>query len=255
MQVFTKFNAHVQCHVGLRPSGMVRRCEFVPMDTRENGKLWTKFLVEDKGTRTRGVASSTNASCTNPQETVRQFPSTCQLSPAEDTRIVRLPRDSVLSKDHSYTRRGARVDLCIKCGQHLSGSDETARASSNPYPIPSSVCSRLLGMRDQLFFRASDAGDAHLRELVSLQAELILGQQEELLQRKGELDLLTQEKAQVSQSPPHSCDSILAAPAVNMLRNAVLCVCVCACWCRVWCGSPSTASVMLLCIYFHQLYI
>ena len=197
MQVFTKLMRMCNATWYTDRRGMVRRCEFVPMDTRENGKLWTKSAEDTKGTKTCGVASSANASSVNPPETVRQFPSACQLSAVEDACIIRLPRDSVHFEDHCYTRRVARVDLCVKCGQRLSGSGEPAQTSSDPSPLPS-VHSRLLGMREELFYRTGDASSAHLRELVSLQADLILSQQEELLQRNAQLDVLSQEKGQVS---------------------------------------------------------
>lgn len=198
------------------PPGMVRRCEFVPMDTRENGKLWTKSVVDAKETRTCGVASSANASFVSPPETVRQVPSTaCHLSPATDAPIIRLPRDSVHFEDHCYTRKGARVDLCVKCSGRLSGSGERARASTDLSPFPS-VQSRLLGMRDELFHSTGDASAAHLRELVSLQADLILGQQEQLLQRNVQLDVLVQEKAQVRL---HCLAVLLYLPA-SMCYNA-----------------------------------
>lgn len=186
--------------------GMVRRCEFVPMDTRENGKCWTQSILDTKETRTCGVASSANTSFVSPPETVRHFPSTCQLSAIEDTRIIRLPRDSVCLEDHCYTPTVARVDLCVKCGLRLSGSGGLAPTPSDPPSLPSAtaVQSRLLGMRDELFCPMGGGSAAHLRELVSLQAELILGQQEQLLQRKAELNAMGQDKALVSLHY-HSC--------------------------------------------------
>lgn len=212
--------------------GMVRRCEFVPMDTRENGKCWTKSILDTKETRTCGVASSANASFVSPSETVRHFPSTqCQLSAVEDTRIIRLPRDSVCFEDHCYTRAAARADLCIKCGLRLSGSGGQVPTPPDPPSLPSgtAVQSRLLGMRDELFYRAGGGSAAHLRELVSLQTELILGQQEQLLQRNAQLNALSQDKALVSLHCPSSVRTHTHSCSVAEYIALWFLVCGCVC--------------------------
>ena len=83
-------------------------------------------------------------------------------------------------------------------------------------------------MRDELFHRSGGGSAAHLRELVSLQAELILSQQEQLLQRSAQLSALGQDKALVRAA--NLTLLCIHTPAV-LADGTALCMCVCVCLC------------------------
>ena len=118
------------------------------------------------------------------------IPST-ELSSSEN-RLIRLPRDST-KHDHCYVRQ-ERAGLCVKCHENLAvHSPPVALTSIDP-----TMChSQLLSFRDGLFANNSMPGVEHLRELVTLQAELLISQQEKLYNNERSIEALLREKGQV----------------------------------------------------------
>lgn len=145
--------------------------------------------------RTFGQPSSTGTLSVGGNDNDRHF-----LVPLESRdHILRLPRDSI-KLDHNYVG-AATTGICVRCRGSLSRPacdvHGDRQCGLHKDEFSQSVRSQLLGFRDSLFQSSSGASTNHLQELLSLQANLILRQQEQLSQKDQLNEALTKEKEQL----------------------------------------------------------
>ena len=176
---------------------MVRRCDVSPMALRLFGFNDVNSASKDNSlkSRTRGLPTSAGTSAVSANDDGRHF-----IAPLDSNdRIVRLPRDSV-KLDHDYAQK-VRPGVCFRCKEslpeQLCTSGEDKQFLTQREDLPKTVRSQLLGLRDALFHNCHSSPVNHLHELLSLQADLLLSQQEKLFQKDRLNEALKKDKEQV----------------------------------------------------------